>query len=139
VAGAAFAVMSDPQIGAVFELARCEGWRDDPEWIGRSLQPPISSEEAAAALRALTSMGALVPDDDGNLRISRVQWATGHVVVDDVANLAVDRLHRTLLARAPEVLDKVPTRSGSSDRSRSLSRQSCSSRSRHASDGSTRS
>jgi uncharacterized protein (TIGR02147 family) len=92
----------------VFELARCEGWRDDPEWIGRSLQPPISSEEAAAALRTLTTMGALVPDDTGNLRLSRVDWATGHVVEDDVANLAVDRLHRTLLSRAPDVLDKVP-------------------------------
>jgi uncharacterized protein (TIGR02147 family) len=108
VTGAAFAIMSDPQVSAVFELARCVGWRDDPEWIGRSIQPPIRPEEAAATLRALTTMGALVPDDNGTLRLSRVEWATGHVVEDEVANLAVDRLHRTLLSRAPDVLDRVP-------------------------------
>jgi uncharacterized protein (TIGR02147 family) len=58
--GAAVHALSDPDTVAVLELAQCEGWRDDPEWIGRSLRPPITTEAAAAALTALGTVGALV-------------------------------------------------------------------------------
>ena len=106
--GAAALILSDPDVSAVLELARCEGWRDDPEWIARSLRPPISPEAAAAALTALQTVGALVPGEDGKLRLGYAHWSTGHTVVPGVASLANIRLHKAFLARAPAVLDDVP-------------------------------
>jgi uncharacterized protein (TIGR02147 family) len=106
--GAAIAVLSDPDTTAVMELARCDGWRDDPEWIARSLRPPISPEAAAAALTALQTVGALVLGEDGKLRLGQAEWSTGHTVVPGVASLANIRLHKAFLARAPAVLDDVP-------------------------------
>ena len=106
---AAIAVTSDPEVGAVLELARCEGWRDDPAWIARSLRPPISLEAAAAALTALQTVGALVRGEDGKLRLGRADWTTGHVVFPGVANLATVRRNKVLLARAPDILDTVPS------------------------------
>ena len=107
--GAAIAVLSDPDMSAVMELARCDGWRDDPEWIARSLRPPISPEAAAAALTALQTVGALVLGEDGKVRLGRADWATDHRVAAGVASLANARLHRAFLGRAPDMLDTVPT------------------------------
>jgi uncharacterized protein (TIGR02147 family) len=106
--GAATAILSDPDVSAVLELARCEGWRDDPVWIGRSLRPPISPEAAAAAVAALQAVGALVLGEDGKVRLGRADWSTDHVVFPGVANLALVRLHKAFLARAPAILDEVP-------------------------------
>jgi uncharacterized protein (TIGR02147 family) len=92
----------------VLELAQCEGWRDDPEWIGRSLRPPISTEAAAAVLSSLQTVGALVPGENGKLRAGHAEWATPHVVFPGAVNLALVRRHKAFLARAPAVLDEVP-------------------------------
>ena len=105
VTDAVLAVLSDPEIGAVFELARCAGWRNDPEWIARSLQPPTTPAVAAAAVEALKEAGMLVHDESGELTVAGPEWASGH---DIPAAQAADRLHRRLLARAPNVLDVVP-------------------------------
>ncbi len=55
-------------IRAVAELAACEGFRPEPRWIARTLEPPITVDQAEEALRALLRLGMLVPDDAGGLR-----------------------------------------------------------------------
>lgn len=102
---ARISVLSDPEVCAVFELARCAGWRDDPESIARSLQPASTIAAAAAALEVLKTAGMLVPDATGTLTPTEPEWATDHDV--DI-KLAADQLHRRLLARAPDVLETVP-------------------------------
>ena len=105
VTEATFTVLSDPEVAAVFELARCEGWRDDPEWIARSLQPPTTPGAAEAAVQVLKTAGMLVPDPSGKLCASNPEWASDHQIPIE---MAADRLYRRLLARAPDVLDAVP-------------------------------
>jgi uncharacterized protein (TIGR02147 family) len=54
-------------IPVVMELARCEGFRADPEWIAHTVRPPITPEEAQEALTVLLARHMLAPDDAGNL------------------------------------------------------------------------
>jgi uncharacterized protein (TIGR02147 family) len=105
---AAFTILSDPEVAAVFELARCDGWRADPEWIARSMIPPISVDAADRAIDALSTAGILVPDEHGHLVMPSREWATDHDVTNDLVNLAVDRLHRRILSRTAQVLDSIP-------------------------------
>jgi uncharacterized protein (TIGR02147 family) len=105
---ATFTLLSDPVVGAVFELARCDGWRDDPDWIAAALHPPTTREAAVAALDVLLAAGVLARDGSGRLRAREGELATDHDIHLDVVNLAADQLHRRILARAPDLLDGVP-------------------------------
>jgi len=50
---------------AIVELARCESYLPDPEWIAATLVPRITSEQARSSLLALREVGLL--DDDFEL------------------------------------------------------------------------
>ena len=104
---ATYTLLSDAVVGAVFELARCEGWRGDPDWIASALHPSTTREVAVAALDVLMAAGVLTRDADGRLQVGESQ-ATDHDVHHDVVNRAVDQFHRQILARAPDVLSTVP-------------------------------
>ncbi len=108
VTDATFTVLSDPEVAAVFELARCRGWRADGNWIAQALIPPITAGAAMAALEVLKTVGMLVRDAEGGLAVPEREWRTEHDLEYDVVNAAADRLHRRILATAPEVLDVVP-------------------------------
>ena len=105
---ATFTLLSDPVVGAVFELARCEGWRDDPDWIATALRPPTTREVAVAALDVLVAAGELVRDGNGRLQARQGELATDHDIHHEVMSRAADKLHRRILARAPDLLDAVP-------------------------------
>ena len=45
---------------AITELALCEGFRDDPEWIAKTLVPAITVDQAREALARLARLGMLV-------------------------------------------------------------------------------
>src|SRR4030095_12707026 len=89
---ATFTLFSDPVVGAVFELARCEGWRDDPDWIAAVLRPPTTREVAVAALDVLMARGALRRDADGRLQAGGSEIATEHDIHADVLSLAAAEL-----------------------------------------------
>ncbi|MEO0603165.1 MAG: TIGR02147 family protein [Myxococcota bacterium] len=55
--------MSTWYIGAVHELARCQGYRPDPAWIAATLFPPITAEQAQSAMEILQELGML--DESG--------------------------------------------------------------------------
>jgi hypothetical protein len=108
VTEATYAVFSEPEVAAIGELARCAGWRDDPEWIGRALVPPVSSDIAEAALSTLEAVGSLVRDSNGHLVVGRDNWATQHDVLPPIVALALYKLNRVLLARAAMALEGIP-------------------------------
>jgi uncharacterized protein (TIGR02147 family) len=88
---------------ALRELAARADFRDDPAWIARVLEPPISAAEAKKALATLLDLGLLVRDATGSIRQTKELVTTGpgplgHHVVN---------YHRGMLARAGEALDRV--------------------------------
>jgi uncharacterized protein (TIGR02147 family) len=52
---------------ATIELAECEGFRPEAEWIANTLVPRISVDQAQEALDTLIEVGLLAPDADGTL------------------------------------------------------------------------
>jgi uncharacterized protein (TIGR02147 family) len=69
-------LMSSWYIAATWELAACEGFRADPVWISKTLNPPISEEQADHALQTLLRAGMLEPAADGSLRtVDQVVWS----------------------------------------------------------------
>lgn len=93
--------------GAIAELARCEGFREDPDWIAAILRPTISREEAAEGLAMLIAGGVLVRKEDGRLGPSESIWATDREVSRVVsANVATH--HREMLTLAQSALERFP-------------------------------
>lgn len=91
-------------IPALRELAARRDFVADPQWIGRTLLPPISARKAAHGLKVLRELGMLVEDDAGQLRQAHELVETpdrplGHHVI---------KYHRTMMERAAEALDTVP-------------------------------
>ena len=92
---------------AIIELARCPGFRPDPDWIADVLIPRVSRDEVVEALDVLLRGKFLVPDANGRLLPSREAFATSHQV-GRVTSVALANLHRWMLARAPDALDEFP-------------------------------
>lgn len=91
--GLGFEVISHWYYSAIHELARTDGFRSDPVWISRNLRPRVTSSQAKKALEVLTSLGMLVPDDNGKLEPVDVSLATPH----EVAGLAARNYHDGML------------------------------------------
>jgi uncharacterized protein (TIGR02147 family) len=90
-------------VGAIAELARCEGFRADPVWIGATLEPPISATEAEAAMTLLVRLGLLVPDGAGGLRAGKPTWSPSDLPPGPVSDSAAN-LHRDALRLAADAL-----------------------------------
>lgn len=59
------ASLRSSRLVALLSLAECPGFRDDAEWVASTFEPPIPTEEAAAALAELERTGMLVRTDHG--------------------------------------------------------------------------
>lgn len=94
-------------VPAVAELARCEGFREDPAWIAEVMRPRITTEQAAEALVVLQEGSFLARGEDGRLRPTEAIFRTEHEVAR-VERIAVAEWHRNLLERAREALDTLP-------------------------------
>ncbi|GEM_PF-2117023 len=64
---------------AILALAGCRGFKSDPEWIAKTLIPPISTDEARKAVRYLLSVDLLVEEDG--------EWKPPHAVVRTKATI----------------------------------------------------
>jgi uncharacterized protein (TIGR02147 family) len=53
---------------AIYELASCGDFEEDPSWIASTIRPPISPEQATEALELLERVGMLLRDESGRLR-----------------------------------------------------------------------
>lgn len=106
---ATVALFANWYVGAVLELARCRGWRDEPEWIARRIHPAISSDEAARALEILETLNYLVHDEQGVLRPADEIYRTGHDVADQrLVQDALRGLHLDVLKLAARALQETP-------------------------------
>ncbi|MEQ1503700.1 MAG: TIGR02147 family protein [Myxococcota bacterium] len=90
-------------VGAVLELARCEGFRADPRWIAAALRPTIPVETASEALSTLIRLGMLQPDEHGGLVPTPEVWSPSEIRGRD-ASIAVATNHRATLALAIDAL-----------------------------------
>jgi uncharacterized protein (TIGR02147 family) len=96
---------SEWYVPAIRELAACQGFREDPRWIARTLQPAISTKQAEQALAVLERLGLLVRDASGKLVHNEPTLTTGE---DRPLGHHVTTFHRAMLERAAEALDSVP-------------------------------
>lgn len=87
------------------ELVATEGFREDPEWIGHRLNPPISSAEAKKAIEMLLRLGFVQRDSNGKL----VQTAEFVSTGDEVSSLSVAQFHKEMIAKGAEAIDRIPS------------------------------
>lgn len=92
-------------VPAIRELAARRDFVADPAWIAKRLWPQITKAEAARALDTLVSLGLLVPDERGRLRQGAPLVSTGA----EAPRVHVASYHRTMLARAAEAIDLIPS------------------------------
>jgi uncharacterized protein (TIGR02147 family) len=91
-------------IPAIRELVASGSFREDPRWIGKSLVPCISADEAAHALRILLNLGLLSRDETGKLKQSEALVSTGA----EARGVHISRYHRTMMERASAAIDLIP-------------------------------
>lgn len=85
---------------AIRELAACDAFRPDPEWIAGALTPPIRIDQAQDALDLLFELGLLRKEADGRVRPAEASVVTPH----EIAGLAVRQYHLGMIDRARDAL-----------------------------------
>lgn len=105
IEGAAFAYLSSWVIPATRELALRRDFVAEPDWIARTLQPPVPPSVARDALQVLFALGMLA-ERDGRIVPVDVSIATPH----EVRGLAAHNYHRQMLERALGAIEGVPSR-----------------------------
>ena len=88
---------------AIRELVACSSFREDDEWIAKSLVPAITAAQARQALEVLLKLGFLERAEDGSLRQGEPLLSTG----PEVRSLAVGNFHRQMMERASESIELV--------------------------------
>ena len=82
-----------------------DDFREDPQWIAQRLYPNIRPKQAEHALKILDTLGLTARDDAGQL----VQADRNLSTPATVRSLAVRNYHRSMMERAIDSLDGVPT------------------------------
>lgn len=98
IEGDSFRYLSNWYIPAVRELVRRPDFRDDPDWIARTMRPAITPAQARQAMKILLSLG-MVADQEG--------WVQSEGTVAtprEVAGLAVHNYHQGMLSLAQEAI-----------------------------------
>ncbi len=93
-----FKLLSKWYYAAIREMVLLSDFIEDPERIGRSLCPSISSDEVRHTIDLLLDMGLLIRDEAGTLKQSEPTFTTG----SEVADLASCNYHLEMLKRASE-------------------------------------
>lgn len=89
---------------AIRELASCDDFRADPDWIATRLRPRVTPAQARKALEVLQTLGLLRPDKSGHLVAADASIVTPH----EVAGLAAVNYHLGMIERARDALTTVP-------------------------------
>ena len=91
-------------VPAIRELIGSPGFREDPEWIGQRLLPPISARRVAQALESLLTLGLVERNQGGELAQRAAVVSTGA----QTASMHIGNYHRAMLKRAAEAIEEVP-------------------------------
>jgi uncharacterized protein (TIGR02147 family) len=89
---------------AIRELAGTAGFKNEPEWVARRLNPMISPSEAAKALDLLIKLGLLVRQEEGTLK----QDAPKLEVDPDVSTLSIRNFNRNMIHLGKEAIERFP-------------------------------
>lgn len=92
-------------IPAVRELVACPGFREEPAWIAKSLQPPITEKEAALALDVLHKLQLVEHDERGTL----VQASRAVTTGAQASGLYIRNYHTELIQRAVSAMHELPS------------------------------
>ena len=84
------------------EMVVLEGFKEDPSWIAKTLNPPITSEEAKRSLQQLQDLKLIVRNSFGKLVQSQGYVSSG----DEVVSASVAQFHREMIGKARESLDR---------------------------------
>lgn len=87
------------------ELIGMPDFREDPHWISQRLYPNIRPKQAEQALHVLNTLGLTARDERGVL----IQADKNLSTPATVRSLAVRNYHRSMMERAINALDGVPT------------------------------
>lgn len=101
--GPLFKYLSHWYYPAVRELAGRADFVEDPRWIAKQLMPPITTQQARAAVGTLTELGLLVADASGRLVRGDTSLTTGH----EVRSIVIPAYHRQMIERAADSLERV--------------------------------
>jgi uncharacterized protein (TIGR02147 family) len=96
IEGDGFRYLSNWHYAALRELASIDGFREDPEWIARTLRPRLTTAQAREALQTLWSLGLLCRGADGSVQPTDATVATA----TEVQGIAVHNFHLNMLELA---------------------------------------
>jgi len=89
---------------AIRELAGTIGFKNEPEWVARRLNPVISPSEAQKAVDLLVKLGLLTRQADGTLKQD-----TPKLEVDpDVSTLSIRNFNRNMIHLGKEAIERFP-------------------------------
>ena len=88
---------------AIREMVLLPNFKEDPEWIARTLNPSIPVDEAKAALELLVRFGFLTRNGSGHLQ----QTERSITTAQEVRSLAVANYHRQMLTKASGAIEKT--------------------------------
>ena len=99
----ALRMYSNWYVVAMYEFAKCDEFRADPEWIAAHMVPAVTVEEAADTLALLQELGFLIVDGE-SVQAVDVPMSTGLSVSKGALANALVRTHKAWLKEAVEAL-----------------------------------
>jgi uncharacterized protein (TIGR02147 family) len=98
-----FEIISNWYCLAVREMVRLDEFMEDPDWIAKRLRFKVTPSQTLQAIRLLVSVGLLVRDASGALKVSDVSYKTTY----DLQSLAIQRFHSAMLDNAKSAISSV--------------------------------
>lgn len=94
--------LSEWFLPAVRELVALPGFKEDPNWIAKRLEPEITPAQAQKAVKDLLEMGFLGRDEDGSLIRTHGSINTG----DEFLSPLISDFHRSMARKGLESVDR---------------------------------
>jgi uncharacterized protein (TIGR02147 family) len=88
----------------IWELSGVPGFKNDPEWVAKTVLPNITVSQAKKALQDLEQLGLLVRSSSGTLEKSLTNLRTE----DEVASSSIAQWHRIMIQHGVESIDSIP-------------------------------
>lgn len=85
-------------------LVNTEGFKEDPNWIAKRVNPQISPAEARKAIDELLQLGLLSRNETGKLVLSNPTVTTSNAITSS----SLANYHREMMNKAAESIDRFP-------------------------------
>jgi len=85
------------------ELVRCDGFRNDPDWIAAILRPTVRPSQVRRAISSLVTLGLLDVTEDGRLKQRRAVVSTG----PETAGMHIRSYHAEMMQQAISSMETV--------------------------------